>query len=104
MKRNRNLSIIFIIVGYLLLCSVGCRSVKLVSVTPSLPNFNPIRPVRPVLDPIPDDAQISTPILINTVKQMSYARQLEEYADGWERYYKKLKILFGGQEEDAETR
>ncbi len=101
MKRNRNLSIILIIVGYLLLCSVGCKTVETVSVTPSLPDFSPVRPTRPVLDPISDDAQIPVPVLTNTIKQMSYSEQLEKYADGWERYYERLKILFGGQDADS---
>lgn len=101
MKRNRNLSIILIIVGYLLLCSVGCKTVETVSVTPSLPDFSPVRPTRPVLDPIPDGAQLPIPVLTNTIKQMSYSEQLEKYADGWERFYERLKILFGGQDADS---
>lgn len=101
MKRNRNLSIILIIVGYLLLCSVGCKTVETVSVTPSLPDFSPVRPTRPALDPIPDDAQLPIPVLTNMIRQSSYARQLEKYADGWERYYERLNILFGGQYADS---
>jgi len=102
MKRNRNLSIILIILGYLLLCSVGCKTVDTVSVTPSLPAFSPVRPVRPVLDPVSDGAQLPIPVLTNTIKQMSYSRQLEKALDGWEAYYKRLKVLFGGN--DAETK
>lgn len=100
MKRNRNLSIILIIMGYLLLCSAGCKTFDAVSVTPSLPDYSPVRPDRPVLDPVPDDAQLPISVLTNMIRQSSYARQLEKYADGWEQNYQKLKILFGGQNAD----
>lgn len=54
-----------------------------------LPDFSPIRPERPELDRVEEDVPMDA--VINTVKLMEYSKQLEQYGDSWENFYKALQ-------------
>lgn len=54
-----------------------------------LPDFSPIRPERPVLEEVEEDVPIGA--VINTVKLMEYSKQLEQYGDSWENFYRVIQ-------------
>lgn len=54
-----------------------------------LPEFKPIRPERPVLEEVEEDVPIGA--VINTVRLADYSKQLEQYADTWENFYRVIQ-------------
>lgn len=54
-----------------------------------LPDFSPIRPEAPVLETVEEDVPIGA--IINTVKLMEYSKLLENYADSWENFYRRIQ-------------
>lgn len=64
----------------------GCQTEM---VLPSLPDYAPIRPTRPTLETVEEEVPMGA--VMNTVKLMSYAEQMEAYADGWEDFYGGLQ-------------
>lgn len=58
-------------------------------IMPTLPDYKPIRPTVPTLETVEEEVPMNA--VINTVKLMSYAEQLEAYADGWETFYGELE-------------
>lgn len=67
----------------------GCRTVEYVAVTPSIPTFDEVRPTRPYLPSPIDEESIKT----GYIRLMTYARQLEAYADGIDTYLEGLNNL-----------
>lgn len=70
----------------LVLTLAGCETKFIM---PTLPDYKPIRPTAPTLETVEEEVPINA--VINTVKLMSYAEQLEAYADGWETFYGELQ-------------
>lgn len=66
-------------------------SCKTVYISPTLPSYESIRPERPILENVNEEVPIGA--IRNTAKLMSYAEQMETYADGWEEFYTELKKL-----------
>lgn len=60
-------------------------------ITTPLPEFAPVRPVRPELATVEEDVPIGA--ILNTVKLTFYANALEQYADAWESFYAGIKAL-----------
>lgn len=65
----------------------GCQTVKYIDA--DLPEINFIRPERPELEEV--QGEVPTAATVNMVRLMSYAEQLENYADNWEQFYEGLK-------------
>lgn len=65
----------------------GCQTVKYIEA--DLPEINFIRPERPELEEV--QGEVPTAATVNMVRLMSYAEQLESYADNWEQFYEGLK-------------
>lgn len=65
----------------------GCTSVEYIQ--PTLPEFNPARPSRPVLETVEEEVPYKA--TVNTIKLMEYARQLEVYSNSWEIFYTQLQ-------------
>jgi len=93
MKRNRKLSIISILVFLLLFPICGCVHERIVNVIPDFPPFTPSRPVRPELLLVEDGVQLPSSVIANLILLQGYARELEEYAEGWEAYYEDIRNL-----------
>lgn len=81
------MKILKIIILSLLL--VSCETVY---VSPSLPDFNPIRPERPKVEEVAEVVPIDA--VINAVRLIEYSKQLEQYADSWENFYSSLQEDF----------
>lgn len=90
MKGNSKLGITLLMILILLLFP-NCMTIEREHIQPSLPDFGLMRPSRPSLLPINDDAQLPVPVLKNIILLQGYARELEAYADGWEEFYEELK-------------
>lgn len=89
MKGHRNL--ITILISCFLLC-VSCQTAeRIIVVFPPLPDFVIARPTRPVLNQIDDGSQLPMSVLTNTILLQGYAKELEAYADGWEKFYMELR-------------
>lgn len=89
--RNRNRKLGTIIVGLLLFPLLsGCQSSGS-SFSYDLPPYPVIKPERPSLYEVDDSLQLPVPVIKNTILLQGYAKELEEYADGWERFYEELR-------------
>lgn len=88
---NRKLGIILVLSFFLLFSMAGCVTEKVVRVSPNLPDYSPSRPNRPYLQEVDDGLQLPIPVLKNMVLIQGYAKELEAYADGWERFYDNLR-------------
>ena len=76
-----------IIVLAVLILSVSCKTPTYLM--PSLPEFNPVRPIRPTLKEV--EQEVPMEAVVNTVRLMEYSRQMESYADSWETFYEELR-------------
>ena len=88
MKGHRKLGII--IVSCLLLC-MSCQTERTILIYPPLPEFVINRPTRPILNQVEDGTQLPMSVLTNTILLQGYAKELEAYADGWEKFYMELR-------------
>lgn len=61
-----------------------------------LPDFSPMRPVRPVLETVEEDVPMGA--VLNTVRLVDYAKQLETYADSWEDFYSAIQEERNGKD------
>lgn len=76
-----------ILILILSLTLMGCTSVEYI--TPTLPDFAPVKPTRPTLETVEEEVPYEA--TINTIRLMEYSRLMEGYADGWETFYNQLK-------------
>lgn len=89
MNRDRKLGII--VSGLLLFLMLsGCQS-NCSAFSYDLPPYSVTRPERPSLYEVDDNLQLPIPVIKNTILLQGYAKELEEYADGWERFYEELR-------------
>lgn len=88
---NRKLGIIMVLSFFLLFSMTGCATEKVVWISPFLPDYSPSRPTRPVLNKVEDGVQLPISALDNLILLQGYAKELEAYADGWERFYERLR-------------
>lgn len=75
----------------LILTMLFLTACKTSYISPTLPSYEPIRPVRPSLEDVKEEVPIGA--IRNTVKLMTYAEQMEAYADGWEEFYTELREI-----------
>lgn len=54
-----------------------------------LPDFSPMRPERPTLEEVEEDVPMGA--VLNTVRLIDYAKQLEQYGDSWENFYRIIQ-------------
>lgn len=89
--KNRSRKLGIIVVGLLLfLLLSGCQSAKALS-SYRLPPYSVTRPERPSLYEVDDNLQLPIPVIQNVILLQGYAKELEAYADGWERFYEELR-------------
>lgn len=77
------------ITALLMIGTIALSSCVTEYVTAPLPDFEPIRPERPTLEKVEEDVPIGA--VINTVRLSEYAKQLEQYGDSWENFYRSLQ-------------
>ena len=65
-------------------------------IMPTLPDFNPIKPTRPILQEV--EGNVPMGAVLNTISLMDYAEQLELYGKSWEDFYSKLQEDFSDGE------
>lgn len=80
MRKNK-----ILILSFSILILISCKTVY---ISPSLPSYEPIRPERPTLENVNEEVPLTA--VKNTIRLMTYAEQLEAYADGWENFYTEL--------------
>lgn len=54
-----------------------------------LPDFSLMRPEPPMLEEVEEEVPMGA--MLNTVRLMDYAKQLEQYADSWENFYRVIQ-------------
>lgn len=81
MRKNK-----ILILSSSILILISCKTVY---ISPSLPNYEPMRPERPTLENVNEEVPLTA--VKNTIRLMTYAEQLEAYADGWENFYMELR-------------
>ena len=89
MKGHSTLGIITIL--SFLLC-ISCKTAeRVVFIQPPLPEFSIIKPTRPSLLTVEDGIQLPMSVLTNQILLQGYAKELEAYAAGWEKFYMELR-------------
>lgn len=71
----------------ILIVLCGCQSTEYIA--PNLPDFDPVRPQRPVLETV--EGEVPYEAVVNTIRLMEYARGMETYSDSWETFYTQLQ-------------
>lgn len=74
------------LIGIIMLL-VSCTSTEYATVP--LPEFNPAVPERPKLEMI--SGSVPDEVNLNTIRLMSYCKELESYGKSWREFYSSLK-------------
>ena len=82
---HRKIAVMLLVI---LLLMVGCTSTKIEYVNAPLPEFSPSIPERPELAEVTSEMPVDA--VLNTIKLMTYAQELEAYGEAWRTFYEEL--------------